>query len=212
MTKQRSNHGGNQPNNPSVITQHSTVIWWHPSFRHQELIIPNPKPQPPLFTVRIYYLTGTLSLTNCCYRSPSMLIGGDSASSQHLKSYQDEAPTFDSMHSWWIYSAAPLENQDTSTIMEYTAQCILSWHLANQYLTCPINTGIHARKRQVSIQSITLFYFNSPQGRFYNKLRWCNKCIAISYRQKGSQNSNAYQCCKSLVWLYLELNYQCSMP
>ena len=57
-------------------------------------------------------------------------------------------PTCDSSHLWWFYSASPLEDQATSSIMTrwtftrvmtWSHSVILSYHRVNQYLPYPNN-------------------------------------------------------------------------
>ena len=59
-----------------------------------------------------------------------------------------QVPTCDSAHSWWLYSAALLGNQATSTM---THSVTLSWLWANQSLCHPNYAECRARKRQVTI-------------------------------------------------------------
>ena len=57
--------------------------------------------------------------------------------------------TYDSVHSWQLYSAASLGHQAASTMTCYPT--VTSWHWANKFLLYPNNAECQARKRRVSI-------------------------------------------------------------
>ena len=60
-----------------------------------------------------------------------------------------QVPTCDSAHSLWLYSAASLGHQATSTMTCFPTQS-LSWHWGNQSLPYSNNAECMARNRQVS--------------------------------------------------------------
>ena len=70
--------------------------------------------------------------------------------------------TCDSVHSWRLYSAAPLGNQAFSTMMWYPTQSHLSWHFANQSLCVPNYAEHLAKKRQALI--FISHWFDSIMG------------------------------------------------
>ena len=61
------------------------------------------------------------------------------------------ALTCDSAHSWWLYRAASLGHQATSTMTCCPNEIILSWHWVNQSFPYPNNAERQAKKWQVSI-------------------------------------------------------------
>ena len=71
--------------------------------------------------------------------------------------------TWDSVHSWWLYSGPSLGNQTASTM---THSVTLSWHWANQFLLYPDNGKCLARKQQVSILKslVWLHPDSNPRG------------------------------------------------
>ena len=65
-------------------------------------------------------------------------------SQQHILSYHDGLPTYDSMHSWWLHSAFPT---GTPGHQHHDLIPHLSWNWANQSLPYPNNAECLARKR-----------------------------------------------------------------
>ena len=95
-------------------------------------------------------------------------------------------PACDSAHSWWLYSAARLGNQVTSTMTWYPPQSHYPDTVWHQSMPYPNNSECLARKRQVSIVK-SLVWFNqssNPRGSdsmISQSRRWMlySSCLAI---------------------------------
>ena len=111
------------------------------------------------------------------------------------------APTCDSAHSWWLYSAAPLGNQFTSTMTWYP------WHWAKQSLPYPNKASRLAGKRQVSIfKSLVWLDQGSSKtvGRHSTHLTtsphlWMIIHLVTLIVQRGYTSCNHY----TTTWLYI---------
>ena len=73
-------------------------------------------------------------------------------------------PTCDNAHSWWLYSAAPLEGMVTNHDSKFHS-VTFSWHCANQSLPYPSNAECLTRNRQVSILKSSVWFDQGSNTR-----------------------------------------------